>query len=206
MTTAYVTTSEVVNADHNRVGDGCCHVWQSFPVETLAQRLQWVIDNGYVPSARQWALRANLSHSTVSLAIARGSEVAPSRLKALAETAKVSFAWLAVGEGYPNDEPAPPAKTDYKRLEIAIADARKKGKVTSGAIDAAMVLRGDRYLKLSVPEWYELLLELTIDDIRRQNETIRVGGAHRKLQKEAREKRRLERDPEPRRKAIAADK
>lgn len=75
---------------------------------TLGERLQYVVDQGWVKSRTQWSLAAGLSKGLVSHII-NGISHDPKRgtLLKLARSAEVSAAWLISEVGGPKDsEPA----------------------------------------------------------------------------------------------------
>ena len=93
-------------------------------VLTLAQRMQQVIDEGRVPSARGWGTMAGLSDSIVGkyirYASKGGGDIGHRTLLALAAAARVSPAWLLAGDG-PIDASAlpPPRRERYPHRAIA---------------------------------------------------------------------------------------
>ena len=92
-------------------------------VETIEERLQWIIEQRGLPSLRQLALRAGLSHSTLAAVVHRERKTGKAALEtatclAIAKATGVSATWLASGRGAPYEGlPVPPPPETPQRLE-----------------------------------------------------------------------------------------
>lgn len=78
---------------------------------SIADRIQWVLDSGRVPSGSAWAVKAKLPRTYIATFQFRERQGKPieagvATVVALARAAGVSFLWLATGEGSPDDTPA----------------------------------------------------------------------------------------------------
>ncbi|HOU92942.1 MAG TPA: hypothetical protein PLU22_17935, partial [Polyangiaceae bacterium] len=79
-------------------------------MNTLADRLEWIVANRDFVSLRRLSMAAGLSHSTLSNAVKREREggeanLAMTSLAAVAKVARVPVDWLVNG-GPPPDAPA----------------------------------------------------------------------------------------------------
>ena len=106
------------------------------PMETLAARLQWVLDSKRVASARAWCAAAELTPTHVSTYLGRwrrgeAPDMGRETLKKLADRAGVRFAWLADGEGTPDEAPG-------QGLELAPFDEAARFARANGAPEWAI--------------------------------------------------------------------
>lgn len=82
-------------------------------VDTVPKRIQWVIDQKVVKSARDWSLKAGRSHSQVTTILNRKGKVESDVLIDLANAANVNAGWLLTGSGpWRGDEFAQTATVD----------------------------------------------------------------------------------------------
>lgn len=92
---------------------------------TLAQRLDWVVENYFGGSKRALSLESGMSDAYVGKVI-RGdiaeSSVSLESLRKIAAAAKVDFAWLSSGQGQPSPgvefSPLPPARGRRRLTEM----------------------------------------------------------------------------------------
>ncbi len=90
---------------------------------SLADRLRWVIETGKVESARAWCLAAGVAGSYLGTFFARlragqPSDMGISVLERLAKAAHISFVWLAVGAGAPEDDLLPAMPPQLRALAL----------------------------------------------------------------------------------------
>jgi transcriptional regulator with XRE-family HTH domain len=98
------------------------------PVDTLANRIQWILENCRDPSGEHWSakglsLAAGTSPGYVAI-LARGEVINPGKdtLGKIARAARVSYRWLAFGLGLPSDEDAGPAEDGQERIQPALSE------------------------------------------------------------------------------------
>lgn len=77
-------------------------------MQTLADRISWVIASGRVATSSVWCEKAGLARTYLATFLSRTRQGTPSDMGlqvaiALAKSADVSFAWFALGEGTPED-------------------------------------------------------------------------------------------------------
>lgn len=141
--------------------------------DTLGKRLRWVLDEAKktgrfsFTEAQDWSVAAGLNRTHVSTTIRRNGSMAGERVARLARVAGVNLAWLSSGEGEPD---APAIGDDFAdphpERAAAVNFARKRGFVTEVAVASARAFSGHEYATWSRVRWGELLLELTVDELR----------------------------------------
>ena len=80
-------------------------------METLADRISWVLDNGRVANASAWCEKAHVARTYLATYMSRARQGNPSDVSlqvavALAKAAGVNFTWFALGLGSPDDDGA----------------------------------------------------------------------------------------------------
>jgi hypothetical protein len=143
---------------------------------SVADRIREVIDRGTVPSARAWCVRAGISGSYLGTFLTRDrqgveSDIGVGTLSKLAGAAGVSFTWLALGEGSPNDV-LPPLPAN---LQAAV---EKRKDIPDVLIrQARMVLAMTGEDDLSVDAWLDY-----IDGLRREARRVGLEAAAARLE------------------------
>ena len=104
---------------------------------SLAQRLRWCIEHRGI-TARQLSLQAGLSAGTVQKILERdSSRVSVEDITRLADVAKVSRCWLALGEGTPDAvTPAPEFPDASLAAEVSKAAVEALGRALPALLSA----------------------------------------------------------------------
>lgn len=143
---------------------------------SIADRVREVIDRKTVLSARAWCVSAGISGSYLGTFLTRDrqgleSDIGVSTLVKLANAAGVSFTWLALGEGFPDDvlPPLPPnlAKVVEKHRDIPETLVRQ----------ARMVLSMTGEKDLGQDAWLDY-----IDGLRREARRVGLEAAAARLE------------------------
>jgi hypothetical protein len=132
-------------------------------VETLAERIAWILQHRGFGSRRALGRAARLSAAHISL-VAKGERgLSAHSAHAIAAAARVRLFWLVVGEGSPDDAPSgatasgpSPATGPYPRREQALALVQ--GSV-SAQVAAALRLEQTTHDR-SLEEWLARASEL----------------------------------------------
>lgn len=134
MTKDIVATKTLVNLEPDEV---LSQPWQSAAVDTLADRLRWILENRAGGNERELARLAELPSETHVGLILDGKVKEPrtKTLSALAKAGRVEFAWLATGNG-PRDLPSDMDQTVLTLAELASERVRAGKWLAKTADDA----------------------------------------------------------------------
>lgn len=144
MITTVTAVTRVVKNDELVTVDYRSSRAQTTEVTTLLERLQRVIDEGWVEGVGQWGEAATGNRSHVSALMFRLKNKATAGVEVdtlikMADAAKVEFNWLARGEGPPRKpearEPTIDPDDRYPNRARAIAAARNLGKSETAISD-----------------------------------------------------------------------
>jgi hypothetical protein len=122
----------------------------SYPVTTLAERIQWILDNCRDPSGEPWTAKslsqaADLADTHVGM-MKRGTvkKVTHETLAKLARAAGVSHHWLVTGEGEPHGRGDAPGADAHHHNGQSRFHARA---------DWVVLLETARAIAPEIPEW-----------------------------------------------------
>jgi hypothetical protein len=120
LTTTVLQRTQVVNASCGQNVDHGTQTRQYVLVNTLKERLAWVRDNRFDGNASRWSEQAGLNRIHVGKLLKRegtdSGHVELDVIMRLADAGGVSRAWLAFGNGGPNDDP--PIATLLMQLQL----------------------------------------------------------------------------------------
>lgn len=176
---------------------------QNQPVNTIAERIDWVLENrkDLVKNARQWGIRAGMSHGTVPAIYERNSGMNSATAQKLAAVAKVSTDWLSVGVGDPDRVPTPlvfpEGRDPLMPRRIATKHARNLGALESvmQRVVTSSLYNTTEHQGWKSARWVEVFMSETIKEMRANPAAFHAQKARLQHREEAQKQELLEAEP-----------